>query len=139
MLIQLFAWVGSFRVTWSKKLSNKLYNFLYWGGILRLLMEGFLEVIIATMLNVRRNYWDATYSIIMTNVFSTSMTLILVLLPVWILVFYCKKREEWANEEFEETYGAVLEGLELRPTKPMTDEELAALSEEEMKELFNKA
>ena len=93
MIIQFTAWVFASKMRRAKKVSEKLSNFLYWGGIIRLLMEGFLEMIIATMLNVRRNNWDMTYSLLLSNIFSWLMTLILTLFPVWIICFYSSRRE----------------------------------------------
>ena len=119
----------AFKFSYASKVSTKLSNFLYWGGILRLLMEGYLEIIISTMLNmVRNNREDRSWSIIFSNVFSILMTILLLVLPIFILIFYWYKREEWADEEFEAKWGAPLEGLVMHPIKAMSLDEIANLT-----------
>ena len=117
------------RFRFVEKVSNKLSNFLYWGGILRLLMEGYLEITIATMLNcVRNNREDRSLSIIFSNVFSILMIALLVTLPVFILFYYWNRRKDWATEEFEKKWGAPFEGLECSPTMPMTENEIRSIN-----------
>ena len=38
----------------------------------------------------------------------------LVFMPFWIAIFYNKNFEKLADEEFENTYGAIYEGLDVR-------------------------
>lgn len=51
-VIQLVGYIFSERVRCCRKVSKKISGFLYWGGILRLLMEGYLETLLCTMLNL---------------------------------------------------------------------------------------
>ena len=140
MFVQSVAYLFSDKFFFAEKVSNKLYNFLYWNGVLRLLMEGYLEILIATMLNcVRNNRVDRSYSIIFSNVFSLLMTGLLIVLPVFILIYYRYRKKDWESEEFQETWGAPLEGLELDPKMPMTEDEIKELSEGERKKLIKEA
>ena len=115
-ILQLIGYCFKNKVKWCKKMSKKIGKFLYWGGILRLLMEGFLETIICTMLNLRvmSKEWD-NVTIAYSIQFSVVMTLLLVLLPVWSTIFYWKNRNKWEDDDWDEKWGAPLEGLEKAP------------------------
>ena len=39
------------------------------------------------------------------------MAVVIVILPFWIIYFYCKNFEKWRDEEFVEKYGTIFEGL----------------------------
>jgi len=47
----------------------------------------------------------------------------LVGLPIFIVVFYCKNFDQFADEEFEEKWGAIYEGLEVFDPKEDSEEE----------------
>ena len=47
----------------------------------------------------------------MNNVALIVMAVVIVILPPWIIYFYCKNFDKWRDEEFEEKYGATFEGL----------------------------
>ena len=139
-IIQVVAWIMSFKFPWSKKVSDKIFNFLYWGGILRLIMEAYLEMIVTTMLNIKKNNMDwNNYSIVYTNVFSIVSCILLILMPIWVLVFYWRNRERWNEDGFNQRWGAPLDGLDRNPMMPMSEVEIAALDEASLANIFRKA
>ena len=84
---------------------------MWWSGTIRFIMEGYMEIILATCLNVAKLDTDTTYkAVLFTNWFSPIMFAIVLGLPIWICVFFWIKVEYWHDEDFQSKYGAILEG-----------------------------
>jgi len=67
------------------------------------------------------------------------MTTVLVIMPIWTGIFYWKNRKKWEDEDWDEKWGAPLEGLEKEPLKPMTESEMEALGPEALSKIHEKA
>ena len=86
---------------------------------IRYLMEGFLDIGLCCALN----YYNADDTdnglhfhsafLILNTISFAIFTVAIIAFPVWVLVFYCRYFESWSNEDFQEKYGAVFEGIEL--------------------------
>ena len=63
------------------------------------------------------------------------MTALLVIMPIWTGIFYWRNRKKWDDEDWDEKWGAPLEGLEKEPLKPMTESEMEALSPEALSKI----
>mmetsp|Transcript_6846 Transcript_6846/g.9417 ORF Transcript_6846/g.9417 Transcript_6846/m.9417 type:complete len:86 (-) Transcript_6846:1131-1388(-) len=48
---------------------------------------------------------------IVNNVTFILLSVSVILFPLWAICFYCKKFKKWQDKDFEEKYGAALEGL----------------------------
>ena len=46
-----------------------------------------------------------------SEAFVVNVMIAIAIMPIWTLVFYCRNFRKWQEEEFEEKYGAVFEGL----------------------------
>lgn len=90
---------------------QKLEGYFFWGGPLRTLMETFLELLLASLLNTHMADWGtdspqekfsnfASLSILCT------LALLTLLLVLFFLVNYNMYRFEWSRE----SYGALIEG-----------------------------
>ena len=105
------------------KLLQKLQNFflkhdLVWGAVIRTLLEASLELFFACSLSLRYllQHWDDTRTQDETVSFSEAFSLwvVLILMPVWILVFYCKnfdRMKDNTDSEFQKSYGEIYSGL----------------------------
>ena len=104
VLIQL-----AFSKCW-KRLGTKLRRYLYWNGFIRLSMEAFFDIVLQSIINVHTADWSTPFSAEMySNVLALTFLVICCALPVFFFLFYCKRRNDWSNEEFRERFGVVLE------------------------------
>ena len=77
---------------------------------MRLLLEGYFETIICTILNLRKfRPTTGNFSVDYSNYYSLLTTILLVVLPIWTIIFYWRNRKKWTDEEFEEKWGAILD------------------------------
>mmetsp|Transcript_38853 Transcript_38853/g.50866 ORF Transcript_38853/g.50866 Transcript_38853/m.50866 type:complete len:257 (-) Transcript_38853:602-1372(-) len=86
-------------------------------AFVRFFLESCLDIAICASLNatyLRENdaemLWDTSFHVI-NNISLICLSLTIVLLPIWVLVFYCRNFKKWQNDGFEEKYGAIFEGL----------------------------
>ena len=97
---------------------NYLGKYLFWNGFIRLYMEIYFGMALASMLNMYTIDWQSQFQWVKVSNYSALAGLILiVLLPIFLFVpFYFCKRAQWNTKEFKDTYGSFLEGtrLELR-------------------------
>ena len=83
------------------KLSSKLYQILFWGGLLRFWMEIYLDVGLAVTLNMNEmGPSDGFTSVAISNGMTYGLGVILILLPIWIAVFYSLQIPRWADDDF---------------------------------------
>ena len=54
--------------------------------------------------------WDSAFDYF-NNISMFIMGISLLIFPVFVLVFYCKKFAKWSDESFQDKYGAIFEGL----------------------------
>jgi len=87
---------------------------------IRYLIEGFLDISICASLNyiyetesARGFRFDTTFHTV-NNIAFFVLTIAIVVLPFWSIIFYCKHFEKWGDDEFLEKYGAIFEGLDLK-------------------------
>ena len=81
------------------------------------IMEGSLDIAICCSLNyiyIDINgdglKWDNIF-LVVNNITFFVMVILVFIFPFWAVIFYCLKFEKWEEEEFEEKYGSVFEGL----------------------------
>ena len=87
-------------------------------------MEGYIDMILAGALNLRKASVGAVNAgVAYSLAFSVIFCIILTVLPIWVGIFYWRRRDLWADEEFDEKWGAPLEGLEKSPMRPNPNDE----------------
>ena len=98
---------------------------LFWGSILRLFFEGYLEICLSVFVSMTDLEWSGqNYSVVFNNIFSVLTSFILVGLPIFIAIFYPVHVDKLDDEEFTQKYGNIYEGLVLDKSK---DKRLVAL------------
>lgn len=91
---------------------------LFWGSIIRLFFEGYLEICLSVFVSLTDLEWgDQVYSVIINNVFSIVVTCILFGLPLFIAGFYTCHVDKMEDEEFVEKYGDIYDGLVLSTSR----------------------
>ena len=84
---------------------------------IRFFLEGCLDIVLCAALNViyiQENDIGYEFHTVFhaTNTITLfALGLVIVVLPIWTLWFYCRNFKNWEDEHFEEKYGAVFEGL----------------------------
>jgi len=95
---------------------------LYWNSFLRLLMEASLDLAIASLLNcniyytmIKAGNFDWYYPhlpFFWMNIITTlGAVFVLGIGPAYLTIYYLCKFNKWESEKFEESYGALLDGL----------------------------
>lgn len=84
---------------------------------IRFFLESCLDIAICGNLNLIYIWqndiglkWGTVFEFV-NNVAFIIMCIAIAIMPIWTLVFYCRNFRKWQEEEFEEKYGAVFEGL----------------------------
>ena len=96
----------------SEKISTALKGNLF----IRFFLEGCLNIAISSVLNIEHANengglkWDSSVNAI-NSVSLIFFTSVILLLPVFFLIFYCLKFKKWGKPGFEERYGAAIAGL----------------------------
>ena len=92
---------------------QKIADYFFWGGLLRLLMEVFLDLILACILNVYMMDWRAeTLQEIISNYVSLTILGLLALILPSLAIYLTCNLDAFKYEEFLHSYDAVLEGMQ---------------------------
>ena len=74
---------------------------LFWGAIIRLLFEGYLETCLSVFISLTDMVWEPTdYSVLYNNVFTIILSILLFGLPLFIAFFYMCHIKEMEDDEF---------------------------------------
>ena len=95
-----------------KKIRNKLAALLFWNGIIRVIMETYMEVSLISVLNISVIDWQADDSYVLaSNILSLVFLSLFSAFPLLLLLKLCRSRESWHKYGFKKRYGTVFEGL----------------------------
>ena len=99
---------------------DKYDKVLFWGSIMRLLFEGYLELSLSVLIGLTDIEWSgANYngSVLYSNIFSIILAILILAMPFFIYIFYTVNMDEMDDEEFVERYGDIYDGLVLSKDK----------------------
>ena len=115
LLLILVLEIFSKRVPCMEKAGSWLKKKLLWNFILRLIMEGVLELSFCIYFNLRYGSCDFKVLGSWVNYFyAVFFAAIIVAMPFFILIFYCKNFLKLKDKEFKLKYGSVYEGLRVK-------------------------
>ena len=119
---QLFIWIiTSFFKDCSKGMKRfhaKYDMILFWGSIMRLIFEGYIEMSLSVLLSLTDLSWDdANYAIINDNVYMIICCTIILTLPFYFFFYYRCRIKSMQDKEFMRRYGDIFEGLALSKSK----------------------
>jgi len=103
---------------WHEKWSKSLF----WNGIIRFFIEGSLELVIVVSITctqvindyrTKENFLpeEGRFFFLCDLITCFIFALLCIVFPIFVYIFYSRRYHLWEDEEFEETYGAPLEGL----------------------------
>jgi len=101
---------------WLTKKHTSLIAALHGNMFIRYLLEGSLDIAICCTLNLYKDLsdggfqWDSTFNIV-NNVAQFVLGGGVMVFPIFVVVFYCINFARWKDEDFDEKYGAIFEGL----------------------------
>ena len=91
-----------------------LGKYLFWGTLIRLFTEGFFEIALLSILNLKNFEWDSPFRMVrFSNFVSLFAILMVAFLPIYLVCFYGAKKDKWNDDNFQETSGALLEDYKL--------------------------
>lgn len=97
-----------------RKQHENLTKFLFWKGSVRIMIESYLEILLATSINFAMYNRETEYvGVTISNVVTIVLFVTAVGLPVWVVIFFLFNIKKWGQDEFEEKHGSVLEGSRL--------------------------
>lgn len=106
------------RSAFALKCYHKYHKALFWGTLIRLFFEGYLELCLSVLIGLTDMEWEAyDYSVLYCNVFTIGCSIILFGLPIFIYGFYSCHIQDMQDEEFIEKYGDIYDGLVMDKTK----------------------
>ena len=92
--------------------NNRIKRQLHWNFVIRFCIEGVLEFAFAAAINIKYGKHDLHILGSWVNyLFAIVFLIVLVVLPVFVILFYWYWFEKLDDEEFEKKYGAAYEGL----------------------------
>ena len=87
---------------------------LFWSVPLRFMFEAYLELSICVSIGLLNLQWDnKNFSIQYNAIFTIVFVILVILMPLFTLVFYYYKIDSVEDEEFKTKYGTLYEGLEI--------------------------
>jgi hypothetical protein len=85
---------------------------LLWNFVIRLVFEESLETLYSVSLTFKYSTWNTSaFGSATDYLLSIILVAAIVSLPFFMVIFYLKYYDDWENEEFDEKYGAPLDGL----------------------------
>ena len=100
------------------KVSSKLTSYLYWNGLIRLLMEAYLDVSICTLINLKKYVWIAEFNALtFNNLLVIFFATVLLLCPPLLLIFAACKHNKWQSEEYKNKHGSLIDGTTSKLSK----------------------
>ena len=70
---------------------NKVSAYLYWNGSIRFMMEGYMDLMLFSLMNVKFLDWSSDFwAVEVSNYMAIALTTILCGLPIFFLYFYTK-------------------------------------------------
>ena len=83
------------------RLTNKLSSFLHWNGSIRFILEGYMDIVLFSFLNVNYLEWsDSFWSVNASNYMAITFTVIFCGLPIVFIIFYGKNMKRWKDKKF---------------------------------------
>ena len=81
---------------------------------MRLLIEGYMDIVMAACLNLKHFEWDGEVAANVTSHFIAIFLIVAaVVLPVLMIIYFACNIAKWNNEAFQERNGALLDGANL--------------------------
>ena len=96
--------------------TNKLKKYLFWNGFIRLYMELYSGLALSSVLSIYSNIndYDSPFRWVRVSFYASVASLVLLaLLPIFFVIFYCIRRDKWSEQAFRNMYGALLEGTKV--------------------------
>ena len=119
-LMQLLIWMVCSCFKDSYELANRWYEkydkLLFWGGLIRLLFEGYLELCLSVFVGLTDMEWSGEMynnSVAYCNFFTIFLTILLLGLPIFIFGWYTYYADKLEEDEFSEKFGDIYDGLVL--------------------------
>lgn len=103
------------RIRCCKKVNGTLKKHLHWNFVIRLIIEGSMDLTFTTYFNLMYARFSVRYYGSFINyIFAILFAILLIASPVFIIVFYGVNFKKLHDQKFERKYGAVYEGLKLK-------------------------
>lgn len=102
-----------------QRAKDKVSGFIFWGAALRFLFQGYLELCLSIFIGWYSINWsrDASFQTIYSNIFTITFTVILLILPIWITVFFCYNQKKLNEPSYRRKYGTLYDELDISVTR----------------------
>ena len=95
-----------------QKFNTGLKGFLHWNFVIRLIIEGLMELLFATYFNLKYGVCDFNVFGSWVNYFFAILFISLICIaPFFVIIFYWYHFDRLLDEDFETKYGSVYEGI----------------------------
>ena len=97
-----------------KKATQILGNYIYWNGSLRLMIEGYMDIVMATCLNLSHFEWNGDVAVNVTShTVAVFFFVAAVVFPVCLIIYLACNMARWNDEAFQARNGTLLDGVNL--------------------------
>ena len=87
---------------------------LFWSVPLRFMFEAYLELSICVSIGLLNLQWDSkNFSIQYNAIFTIVFVILVIILPLFTLIFYYCKIDSVEDDGFKTKYGTLFDGLQL--------------------------
>ena len=85
---------------------------MQWNFVIRLILEQTLETLFSVVLTLKYSrFTTSAFGSAIDYIFSIMFAALIGILPFFMVIFYLKYFSDWQNNEFDQKYGAPLDGL----------------------------
>ena len=94
-----------------RRVTTKISTYLYWNGLIRFIMEIYLDVGINAILNLQTFYWNTAFTALtFSNILAILFLVILGIAPIFLLIFYAINLVRWNDQEFQGKFNSFIQG-----------------------------
>lgn len=92
--------------------SNKASRYLFFNGTIRFLMEGYLDICLFSLINMKNLDWTPIIAITISNYIAIFLTLVVCGFPIFACFWYLYKMNSWDDPDFQNRWGQMLEDID---------------------------
>ena len=100
------------------KVRHRLYDYLYWNGLIRFIAEAYMPATLSALLNLKHLNLSGDFNAVTSsNVISIVVTVVIIIAaPIFFVIFMARKLKSSStkDEKFPKKFESLVEGLNLK-------------------------
>ena len=99
------------------KVRHRLYDYLYWNGLIRFIAEAYMPATLSALLNLKHLNLSGDFNAVTSsNVISIVVAVVIIAAPIFFVIFMARKLKSSStkDEKFPKKFESLVEGLNLK-------------------------